>query len=162
MLERSAWIIAAVYVACGALRLARFNVENEPDESAHMNFRGLPIPGAAAAVVAMVLLFGHLSGADGGLLPRPWMRLWMRTMVGAVLPVVTLAAALLMVSRFTYPHVINQYIRGKRTFGYLVKFVVIALIIYAEFYVAMAAGVTLFVLSGPVRSAWRRIRRRRK
>ncbi len=158
MLERSAWIIAAVYVACGALRLARFNVETEPDESAHLNFRGLPIPGAAAAVVALVLLFGHLCGPEGGLLPREWMRPWMRTTVGAVLPVVTLAAALLMVSRFTYPHVVNQYIRGKRTFGYLVKFVVIALIMYVEFYVAMAACVTLFVLSGPAHWVRQRIR----
>ena len=45
---RIVWIIAAVYVCCGALRLARFNVENVHDESSHMWFKGLPIPGAAS------------------------------------------------------------------------------------------------------------------
>ena len=49
-IERILWCAAGVYVAGAALRLARFNVENEPDESAHMLFRGLPSPGAAAAV----------------------------------------------------------------------------------------------------------------
>ncbi|RPI61386.1 MAG: hypothetical protein EHM48_05720, partial [Planctomycetaceae bacterium] len=58
--ERVLWCIGAAYMACAILRLARFNVENVPDESAHMNFRGLPSPGAAAVVAAMMLLFVHL------------------------------------------------------------------------------------------------------
>ena len=37
-LERTVWCVAAIYMACAVLRLARFNVENEPDESAHMDF----------------------------------------------------------------------------------------------------------------------------
>ena len=47
-LDRVVWLVASVYVACAVLRLARFNVETEADESAHMFFRGLPTPGAAA------------------------------------------------------------------------------------------------------------------
>ena len=34
-----------------------------------------------------------------------------------------LAMGLLMVSRFSYPHIVNQYIKGRRPFGYLVKLV---------------------------------------
>ena len=41
------WVIAAIYVSCTALRLARFNVINKHDVSSHMNFRGMPSPGAA-------------------------------------------------------------------------------------------------------------------
>ncbi|MCK6549461.1 CDP-diacylglycerol--serine O-phosphatidyltransferase [Myxococcota bacterium] len=47
--------IGFVYVACGALRLARFNVlaAREPGSSKH--FVGLPIPLAAGTVVALVM-----------------------------------------------------------------------------------------------------------
>lgn len=47
--------IGFVYVACGALRLARFNVlaSREPGSSKH--FVGLPIPLAAGTVVALVM-----------------------------------------------------------------------------------------------------------
>ena len=36
--------IAAVYMVCTILRLARFNVENSPDPASHKRFRGLPSP----------------------------------------------------------------------------------------------------------------------
>jgi CDP-diacylglycerol--serine O-phosphatidyltransferase len=39
------WLICALYVACAALRLARFNVETTPDEAAHDHFRGFHRPG---------------------------------------------------------------------------------------------------------------------
>src|SRR5580765_675078 len=52
------WIIAFVYLACGALRLARFNsaaaAHNGPN---HQNsFTGFPIP-AAAGLIASITLF---------------------------------------------------------------------------------------------------------
>src|SRR5262249_39568296 len=53
---RIEWVLIAGYVCCAALRLARFNVENVEDESAHQKFKGLPSPGAAAALVGLVLL----------------------------------------------------------------------------------------------------------
>ena len=46
-LQRFIWLAAAAYISCAAIRLARFNVENEEDESAHMSFIGLPTPAAA-------------------------------------------------------------------------------------------------------------------
>lgn len=48
-------LIAFIYVACGTLRLARFNVlaSREPGSSKH--FVGLPIPLAAGTVVALVM-----------------------------------------------------------------------------------------------------------
>ena len=48
-------------------RLARFNVENAEDESAHMNFAGLPSPATAGVVVSSVVLHEHfLSGSVTG------------------------------------------------------------------------------------------------
>ena len=54
-LERFIWLAAGVYISCAAIRLARFNVENEEDESAHMSFIGLPTPAAAGVVVSLVI-----------------------------------------------------------------------------------------------------------
>jgi len=155
--ERVVWCVAAAYLACGALRLARFNVENVPDESGHFYFRGLPIPGAAATVAAMVLLLDRLAGIQQGWRSSPWLL----AAVGTTLPVVTLLVAMLMVSRFTYTHVVNHYIRGTRPFNYLVKLVIIALAAMVEPYLTLA-GVTLaYAFSGPVGAIARRLAARK-
>ncbi len=54
-LQRFVWLAAVAYISCAAIRLARFNVENEQDESAHMSFIGLPTPAAAGVIVSMVI-----------------------------------------------------------------------------------------------------------
>lgn len=153
-LERIIWCIAAVYVACAALRLARFNVENVPDESAHMHFSGLPSPGAAAAVSALVILFASLTGKIGS--PD-----WLLVSACVVLPVVMLATALLMVSRWSYPHVINQYIRGKRPFGYLVRLVIIIPVALWQPFVTLAVFATAYAVSAPAKVLWQRARQHR-
>ncbi len=55
------WIIALIYLACGALRLARFNIasanhERESTTNGGKNFTGFPIP-AAAGLIASITLF---------------------------------------------------------------------------------------------------------
>jgi CDP-diacylglycerol--serine O-phosphatidyltransferase len=155
-MERVIWCIAGVYVACAVLRLARFNVENVPDESAHMHFQGLPAPGAAAAVAALVLLFDHLPSIQSGWRSEPWL-------LGAVavaLPTVTLASAVLMVSRFRYTHLVNQYIRGRRPFSYLVKIVIVVLAGMLDPYITLAIVTLVYVLSGPGGTLWRVLRYR--
>ncbi len=158
---RVAWIMVAAYVACTALRLARFNVEATPDAQSHMSFRGLPSPGAAAALVALVILHDHVyfyniqvkSGAkavaeQGGVFSE--IVLWS-------LPVLALITGLLMVSRFPYVHLANRYLRGQRSFAGIVKFLLVlaAVVAYPE------AGLTLVVvgyaLSGPAVVAFRAI-----
>ena len=157
VIERAVWCLAGVYVACAALRLARFNVESDPDESAHMEFRGLPSPGAAAAVAAMVLLFVRLAPLDKGWRSSTWILMT----VSITLPFLTLLTALLMVSRFRYPHLVNQYIRSKTPFSFLVKLVIIlpAAILYSFI---TAAVVTMgYALCGPLRACWSKFRRTR-
>jgi len=120
-IEHVIWWVAAAYVACAVLRLARFNVENDPGPSAHMHFEGLPSPGAAAAITALVMLVADLA-------LRGWInRMWLLPTTCIILPALTLTVALLMVSRLQYPHVVNQYIHGQRSFGYLIRLLVIAL-----------------------------------
>src|ERR1700716_1045799 len=51
-LPRVGWLVAFLFVACGALRLARFNVQKSSVDGRY--FVGLPIPAAAAPVAALV------------------------------------------------------------------------------------------------------------
>ncbi|MGD0552163.1 MAG: phosphatidylcholine/phosphatidylserine synthase [Sedimentisphaerales bacterium] len=117
-LERFIWLTAATYLSCAAIRLARFNVENEEDESSHMSFVGLPTP-AAAGVIASLVIFHQETVPD---ITEHSM------LAGAVLgeaivyslPALAMVLAVLMVSRVRYAHVVNQYIRGKKPFAHLI------------------------------------------
>jgi CDP-diacylglycerol--serine O-phosphatidyltransferase len=149
--ERLIWCVAGLYLACGTLRLARFNVENVPDESSHRYFRGLPTPGAAAPIAALVLLLDHFHQIQAGWRSSPWLP----AAVALTLPLVMLAGALLMVSRVRYSHVVNQYIRGRRPFSYLVKIVAIGLAALLEPYSALAVVTVGYALSGLAGAAWR-------
>ena len=51
--ERYGWLACFVYMACGALRLARFNVQSTSIEKKY--FQGLPIPMAAGIVATSVV-----------------------------------------------------------------------------------------------------------
>lgn len=104
--SRLVWAVGAIYVACALIRLARFNVVNEHAEQAHKTFVGLPSPGAGLAVASLVLL--HVQLVKDGL----------DTLAYAVvlaLPAFTLAAALLMVSPYRFPHLFNTVLGGRRS-----------------------------------------------
>jgi CDP-diacylglycerol--serine O-phosphatidyltransferase len=106
-LHRFIWLTAAAYVSCAAIRLARFNVENEEDESAHMSFIGLPTPAAAGVIVSLIIL-------NQETLPK-------LNLIVYALPFLAVGVAILMVSRIRYPHVLNQYLRGKKPFAHLIR-----------------------------------------
>lgn len=52
---RWGWLAAFLFLICGALRLARFNVQINTVEKGQFN--GLPIPAAATFVASIILLF---------------------------------------------------------------------------------------------------------
>ncbi len=57
---RFGWLAVFLYIICGALRLARFNIQKNSLESFH--FKGLPIPGAAIFIATLVLFVNSLGG----------------------------------------------------------------------------------------------------
>src|SRR5438094_7375641 len=52
--------ICSIYAACGAIRLARFNVIAHAESGTQRYFIGLPIPLAAGMVVALVIALNNL------------------------------------------------------------------------------------------------------
>ncbi len=144
---RIVWIIAAIYVCCGALRLARFNVENVHDESSHMWFKGLPIPGAASVVASLAILHEEV-------LRRNQDSTFGDVLVWAM-PVITLAVGLLMVSRIRYAHMINRYLRGRAPLGRIFWFLLLlaAFIVYPQMMLAVVTVV--YAASGPAGAVYR-------
>lgn len=153
--DRAALIVAAIYVACAAMRLARFNVEVvSPAEHDHMSFKGLPSPGAAGTVASLVLLHEHFLRHLDGDAPRydPWV-----LGVSAIAMVaVTMLAAVAMVSRLRYVHVINRYVRGRAPFDALATALIIVLLLLIHPQAALAGAFVLYALSAPVARLWPR------
>lgn len=140
-ITRAIWAAGAVYMCCAVIRLARFNVSNQHGEQHHFSFLGLPSP-AAAGVVASLVLLQQTVVEEWGKLYNHWYQglnmselalhgapaqplylvamMWIGTAVYWALPVITLGAGLLMVSAIRYPHMVNRYLRGKRSMGRLI------------------------------------------
>jgi len=149
--DRAVLLVAAAYVACCALRLARFNIEIElPSEADHLSFKGLPSPAAAGTVASLVLL--HQSLLTGS-------RAALATALGMV--AVTLLVALAMVSNMRYVHLMNRYLKGRAPFHYITTsvFILIALLIRPQ--IALAAGFTIYALSSPTMAVTKIIHRKR-
>ena len=138
---RFLWLVAATYISCAAIRLARFNVENEEDESAHMSFVGLPSPAAAGVIVSLILFHqGVLPELIKEIAPLQetniqMFNLWSKVITfgdNAIiysLPFITLGVAILMVSRIRYPHIVNQYTKGKKPFTHLIRVLLLLLLL---------------------------------
>ena len=146
------WAVAAVYLSCAALRLARFNLELGPGRVVeHKTFHGLPSPGAAGAVASLILLVAKF----GNDVPTSVAR-------GAALgiPMIALLCALAMVSSIPYTHVANRYLYGPKSFHYIARLVV--LLVLAVWWLQETAAVvfTAYALSGPVQQVWGWLRRR--
>jgi CDP-diacylglycerol--serine O-phosphatidyltransferase len=146
------WVIAAIYVSCTALRLARFNVMNKHDVGSHMNFRGMPSPGAAAIVAATVIFFeGLRTGSHVVPLNLTQQMIdWLKMVFPYFVPVVLLVSALLMVSRFAYTHLINRFLRGRRKFRTLVGALLLAMVIVWQPQLSVITAIYLYALSAPV------------
>jgi CDP-diacylglycerol--serine O-phosphatidyltransferase len=81
---RIGWAAAFMFLACGALRLARYNVQMGSAES--KSFTGMPIPGAAIITSALVIFFHEI----GQSLPGKNIYILFITFILAVLMVSTL------------------------------------------------------------------------
>lgn len=135
---RLALILAVVYLACAALRLARFNVETDTSEEAHRAFKGLPSPAAAAAVLTLAYLNLSLDPEHG----RSWARFAM--------PVLVPTFGFLMVSRIPYVHLANRLFSERRRFRFLVAAVFVTAIVLWRPELAVPAGMATYLATGPI------------
>jgi len=136
-LGKLGWLAAFVYFACGALRLARFNVQHDDVENEF--FQGLPIP-VAAYVIGTYVIFHHhyyVFPPDGG---------WS---VAAI----TIALALLMVTTIRYRSLKTLDIRSRNPFFVLVLVVMGIFVVAIRPEVMMMTLTLAYVASGLVEEA---------
>jgi CDP-diacylglycerol--serine O-phosphatidyltransferase len=117
------WPVAALYVVCTVLRLARFNVGAGGDDHPK-KFCGLPSPAAAGTVASFPLLVSK--PRETAALTTPWERIgaWLDGTVAGWLPLVTVIVACLMVSRIRYAHINRHLAAGRRSRWYPVRLTV--------------------------------------
>jgi len=110
-LYRIVWFSATIYLSCCAIRLARFNVENEEDESAHMYFIGIPSPAAAGVITSLIVFQQRLFLNPG---PDSAVFKFFEIAIVYALPFVAIGIGILMISRIKYPHIVNLIFKGQK------------------------------------------------
>ena len=158
-LSRLIWAVGALYFSCAAIRLARFNVSNEHGEQHHFSFLGLPSPGAAAAVIGAVLIQQDLRELGAGPDGFGWAAV-AANVVAYVVPVIVLACGLLMVSAIRYPHMVNRYLRGRRSIPRLLGGVAVLLLLVVAHRETFGIGSIVYAMYGPIILAAARLRHR--
>jgi CDP-diacylglycerol--serine O-phosphatidyltransferase len=141
-LHRAGYFCAFLFLLCGALRLARFNVQvnpvpKNPGRADRKYFVGMPIPAAAAMVASVVYAFSAIGPLNWWVLSTGWLAL-----LGLL--------SFLMVSTWRYPSFKDLSMLRPRS---PVTFVVLSILIYLiwnsseEMLLGMSA---CYVLSGIV------------
>jgi CDP-diacylglycerol---serine O-phosphatidyltransferase len=133
-LGRAAWLAAVLFLVCGALRLARFNVHTGTGDRRF--FTGLPTPAGAAMAAATVLLL-----ADSQL------ERWALLLISAG----TYLVALLMVSTVKYWSFKETHFARRHPAETLLIAVLAIMIIATQHEIFLFAVSAFYVLSGPVR-----------
>jgi CDP-diacylglycerol--serine O-phosphatidyltransferase len=106
-------IVSTLFAVCGALRLARFNVQRTREEK--RTFTGLPIPAAACTVIAAYLVYHRINPG------QEW--------PGKVLLFLVVILSGLMVSNIPYPSHKNLGFERRKSFDYLVSIVLVFCIV---------------------------------
>ncbi len=134
------WSVAFIYVACAALRLARFNTQVGIADKRY--FQGLASPAAAAVCMSFVW------SVDKFGLPGSEFRF--------ISPVIMASAGLLMVSRFRYFSFKSLPLddRQRVPFGWMVGAVLLLALLVLDTARVLFAGFTVYLLSGPVWTIW--------
>ena len=126
---------AALFAVCGALRLARFNVQTLATEKSY--FTGLPIPAAAAMIAATIFMYFMLGLENTDSKPLVFM-------------VIACALAGLMVSNFRYLSVKQHHFKKRSTIWLLLSALAVIILTIAMWQIVLFSALLLYTLSGPL------------
>ena len=135
-LGKIGWMVAFIYAACAALRLARFNTMLEVTDSRF--FTGLASPAAAALVIGMVWALSDF-GIDGDMLPI--------AILGAL---ITGLSGILMVSNFKYNSFKKLDLKGRVPFIFVVVMVLGFAVVFTDPPRVLMLIFLSYACSGPV------------
>jgi len=136
------WLAAFVFVACGALRLARFNVQSSSGEVKY--FKGLPIPAAASMVALTILLYLRL-------IETGWVK-------DIIILIMIWVLSFLMVSNIRYFSFKELDLSKRKPFNLFILVILTMIVIIMEPVIVLFGFILFYIFSGPVSMAiaWRR------
>ncbi|MEM1225606.1 MAG: CDP-diacylglycerol--serine O-phosphatidyltransferase [Planctomycetota bacterium] len=154
--QRLTWAIGVLFVLSVLIRLARFNVET-PEDDEHDGFEGLPSPAAAGTLAAFAIAIPDLKDFALSESYPGWVNSISQIAHDAshyAIPMLALVLAYLMVSRFRYPHVFAQLVRGRRAPNQIgqAMFAVVGVVLLH--WVALPLVFCYFALASPIESLW--------
>jgi CDP-diacylglycerol--serine O-phosphatidyltransferase len=127
-----------LFTACGALRLARYNVQMGSAES--KAFTGMPIPGAATVIATVVLFFHEI----GVFMPRR----------NVFVLILTICLSLLMVSTLKFHGLKEIDFRRRKPFWILVVFVLCVFIVAIHPEIALFAFAMIYLAEGIIENVY--------
>ena len=136
-LGRIGWLAAFIFLACAALRLARFNTQVGISDKRY--FQGLPSPAAAGVIASMIWLkFWKFEYFDFGIVSLSYY-------IGVG---ITIVCALLMVSNVRY-YSFKELDSKKASFRFLLAIVLSFIVLLSKPNIFLFTGFFLYMLSGP-------------
>ena len=137
-LGRFGWLAAFVYLACAALRLARFNTQVGIADKRY--FQGLPSPAAAGVIASMIWLkIWTFASFDSDVISLGYY-------LGAG---ITILCGLLMVSNIRY-YSFKEFDSKKASFRFLLIVILSLIILVSKPNIILFTGFFVYLLSGPV------------
>ena len=150
-LGRMGWLAAFIYLACAALRLARFNTQVGNDNKRY--FQGLPCPASAGVIASMIWLkFWNFEYFDFGVVSLSYY-------IGVS---ITILCGLLMVSNLRYFSFKEFNSTDKASFRFLLLTVLSFILLLYKPNIVLFTGFFLYMLSGPFITMFGVYKRRQK
>ena len=143
-----------LFTLCVLIRLARFNVETDEDDS-HEGFDGLPSPAAAGTLASFAIAMPELAGyANDPEYPERVQWIAQQLLNGSqyFMAALTLVLAYLMVSRFQYKHVFQQLVQGRRAPHQIGQALFILIGASVLHWLALPIAFCYYAFSPPIRS----------
>jgi len=137
-LGKFGWSAAFIYVACAALRLARFNTQIDAADKNY--FTGLASP-AAAGIIASAVWVCHDLG---------WVAQTVPFEVSVLVGVLTAIVGFLMIANFRYYSFKDIDLRARVPFVAMIAMVLVFGLITLDPPSILLAGFVVYALSGPV------------
>jgi len=135
-LGRVGWLAAFIFLACAALRLARFNTQVGISDKRY--FQGLPSPAAAGVIASMIWLkFWKFEYFDFGIVSLSYY-------VGVG---ITIFCGLLMVSNIRY-YSFKELDSKKASFRFLLAIVLSLIVLLSKPNIFLFTGFFMYMLSG--------------
>ena len=142
---RWGWAATFLFVACGALRLARFNIQTGTPGS--KSFKGMPIPGAATVMASIVIFYYDF-----------WKGVPERNVFFLI---ITILLSLLMVSTIRYHGLKEIDFREKKPFWFLIVFVIILFVLFVHPSTAIFIFAMAYLVWGIIENGYLLVKKRR-